>query len=152
MNKFWILPVLVAFIIISSMSSSFAHQDGCHRWHSCPSDSGSYTCGDKGYCSECPNNNYCHNGQPKSSSSSSSSSSYSGSYSSQSSELSVSKYTSQINLLEKENKILKDENSDLKQEIFNLKQEISDLEKRISDLNTIIKEQISIIMQWIKSE
>ena len=31
-----------------------AHRDGCHRWHSCPSDSGSYVCGDLGYDSECP--------------------------------------------------------------------------------------------------
>nr|WTB34994.1 hypothetical protein OG781_40980 [Streptomyces sp. NBC_00830] len=30
-----------------------AHRDGCHRWHSCPSDTGSYVCGDLGdftYC------------------------------------------------------------------------------------------------------
>lgn len=31
-----------------------AHRDGCHRWHSCPSDSGSYVCGDLGYWNECP--------------------------------------------------------------------------------------------------
>lgn len=31
-----------------------AHRDGCHRWHSCPSDSGSYICGDLGYDSGCP--------------------------------------------------------------------------------------------------
>lgn len=30
-----------------------AHRDGCHRWHSCPSDTGSYVCGDLGYFSEC---------------------------------------------------------------------------------------------------
>ncbi len=30
-----------------------AHQDGCHRWHSCPSDHGTYVCGDTGYSSEC---------------------------------------------------------------------------------------------------
>jgi hypothetical protein len=30
-----------------------AHQSGCHRWHSCPSDTGSYTCGDTGH------SNYC---------------------------------------------------------------------------------------------
>src|SRR3954453_6978351 len=48
-----------------------AHQNGCHRWHSCPSDTGSYTCGDLGYYSECPNKP----GDPKSSTSSSSSSS-----------------------------------------------------------------------------
>ena len=26
-----------------------AHRSGCHRWHSCPSDTGSYVCGDLGY-------------------------------------------------------------------------------------------------------
>lgn len=31
-----------------------AHQDGCHRWHSCPSDTGSYVCGDLGYRDQCP--------------------------------------------------------------------------------------------------
>lgn len=31
-----------------------AHRSGCHRWHSCPSDSGSYTCGDLGYRNFCP--------------------------------------------------------------------------------------------------
>jgi micrococcal nuclease len=31
-----------------------AHQSGCHRWHSCPSDSGSYVCGDLGYYTYCP--------------------------------------------------------------------------------------------------
>lgn len=28
---------------------AFAHRSGCHRWHSCPSDSGSYICGDAGH-------------------------------------------------------------------------------------------------------
>ncbi|MFN8510257.1 MAG: hypothetical protein U0Z75_06805 [Deinococcaceae bacterium] len=32
-----------------------AHRDGCHRWHSCPSDTGSYTCGDLGYFTYCGN-------------------------------------------------------------------------------------------------
>lgn len=41
---------------------AFAHQSGCHRWHSCPSDHGTYTCGDTGYCSQCPDNNYCKAG------------------------------------------------------------------------------------------
>jgi hypothetical protein len=40
-----------------------AHRSGCHSWHSCPSDSGTYTCGDKGYCSGCPDNRYCKQGQ-----------------------------------------------------------------------------------------
>ncbi|HZR97498.1 MAG TPA: FxLYD domain-containing protein [Chloroflexota bacterium] len=42
-----------------------AHPDGCHRWHSCPSDDGSYVCGDTGHCSECPNNQYCLAGRPR---------------------------------------------------------------------------------------
>lgn len=57
----------------------YAHQSGCHRWHSCPSDSGSYTCGDKGYCSECPDNQYCKAGKPRSESSESKSASQSSS-------------------------------------------------------------------------
>lgn len=31
-----------------------AHRNGCHRWHSCPSDTGSYVCGDLGYYTYCP--------------------------------------------------------------------------------------------------
>jgi hypothetical protein len=42
-----------------------AHQDGCHRWHSCLSDTGNYVCGDLGYCSGCPNNQYCLGGNPR---------------------------------------------------------------------------------------
>ena len=34
---------------------SECHREGCHRWHSCPSDTGSYVCGDLGYTSQCPN-------------------------------------------------------------------------------------------------
>lgn len=33
---------------------ALAHRSGCHRWHSCPSDSGSYTCGDAGYACQYP--------------------------------------------------------------------------------------------------
>lgn len=40
----------------------YAHRSGCHRWHSCPSDSGSYICGDWGYCSYCPDNQFCEEG------------------------------------------------------------------------------------------
>jgi hypothetical protein len=43
-----------------------AHRSGCHRWHSCPSDTGSYVCGDSGYCSQCPDNQYCQGGEPRS--------------------------------------------------------------------------------------
>ena len=44
-----------------------AHRSGCHRWHSCPSDSGSYICGDIGYCSACPDNQFCKNRSPRAS-------------------------------------------------------------------------------------
>src|SRR5205085_7826196 len=33
---------------------AWAHRNGCHRWHSCPSDTGSYVCGDLGYYAYCP--------------------------------------------------------------------------------------------------
>ena len=45
-----------------------AHRSGCHRWHSCPSDSGSYICGDTGHCNYCPDNQYCEANTPRSSS------------------------------------------------------------------------------------
>jgi hypothetical protein len=60
-----------AFILIFFLSFFFAslveaHRSGCHRWHSCPSDSGSYICGDTGRCSGCPDNQYCEAGNPMS--------------------------------------------------------------------------------------
>ncbi len=44
---------LGAGMLFLSPSSAQAHRDGCHRQHSCPSDSGSYVCGDTGNFSEC---------------------------------------------------------------------------------------------------
>jgi len=58
-----ILSLFVLFFFIPQ--TSYEHQDGCHRWHSCPSDSGSYTCGDTGKCSECTNNQYCQDRMPR---------------------------------------------------------------------------------------
>lgn len=50
--------ILGIVLIIQSLTvqntSLYAHRDGCHRWHSCPSDTGSYVCGDLGYDDECP--------------------------------------------------------------------------------------------------
>jgi hypothetical protein len=53
--------LLVAALTVASLSITVpgappaaAHRDGCHRWHSCPSDSGSYMCGDLGYDTYCP--------------------------------------------------------------------------------------------------
>jgi len=35
---------------------SYGHRSGCHAAHSCPSDTGSYECGDTGNYSQCPGN------------------------------------------------------------------------------------------------
>lgn len=48
-----ILPIVLALFFFVPPTSD-AHRDGCHRWHSCPSDSGSYVCGDLGYDNYCP--------------------------------------------------------------------------------------------------
>lgn len=57
--------ILLLTIAVLVLAASFAdaHRSGCHRWHSCPSDRGTYTCGDLGYCSQCPDNEYCAAGQ-----------------------------------------------------------------------------------------
>jgi hypothetical protein len=55
---------LILILLLSTTNFVFAHKDGCHGKHSCPSDTGSYECGDKGYCSECQNNKYCKEGKP----------------------------------------------------------------------------------------
>jgi hypothetical protein len=56
-----IIPRLAIVLIVASLplltddvSQSNAHQDGCHRQHSCPSDHQTYVCGDKGRCGQCP--------------------------------------------------------------------------------------------------
>src|SRR4029079_1410496 len=63
MTKFSIIAIFLTLVLIIGLTSQiftvknleiFAHQDGCHRWHSCPSDTGSYVCGDLGYDDECP--------------------------------------------------------------------------------------------------
>src|SRR2546425_3221803 len=53
-------------LCLATASLVSAHRSGCHRWHSCPSDHGTYTCGDLGYCSACPDNQYCTNRSPSS--------------------------------------------------------------------------------------
>ncbi|MBA3733376.1 hypothetical protein H0W91_03300 [Patescibacteria group bacterium] len=47
------LMFLALMVFILPLTAS-AHRSGCHRWHSCPSDTGSYVCGDLGYTSGCP--------------------------------------------------------------------------------------------------
>ena len=58
--------VLLAGLLLVALAAE-AHRSGCHRWHSCPSDTGSYECGDLGYCSACPDNQYCAAGAAMSS-------------------------------------------------------------------------------------
>lgn len=45
-----------ALVVQSTTNNNevFGHRSGCHRYHSCPSDNGSYVCGDLGYDSQCP--------------------------------------------------------------------------------------------------
>lgn len=54
---------LSAFLLLTSLAD--AHRSGCHRWHSCPSDRGTYVCGDTGHCNYCPDNQYCKGGRPR---------------------------------------------------------------------------------------
>src|SRR5918996_4018508 len=48
-----ILALIPVFLMMSEtvyfMNQANGHQSGCHRWHTCPSDTGSYTCGDLGH-------------------------------------------------------------------------------------------------------
>ncbi len=48
------ISIALFLVVIILPFSASAHRSGCHRWHSCPSDSGSYVCGDLGYTSGCP--------------------------------------------------------------------------------------------------
>lgn len=57
----WLIALLIVLVLPLNAET---HRLGCHRWHSCPSDSGSYICGDTGNCSECPDNQYCKGGKP----------------------------------------------------------------------------------------
>jgi len=43
-----LLSILI-FLTLLLPSLADAHRSGCHRWHSCPSDRGTYTCGDAGH-------------------------------------------------------------------------------------------------------
>lgn len=43
-----LLGLIVIFLFLDPQQA-LAHRSGCHRWHSCPSDRGTYTCGDLGY-------------------------------------------------------------------------------------------------------
>ena len=48
-----ILSVCVLLSLLATPIAAVAHQSGCHSHHSCPSDRGTYTCGDTGNYSQC---------------------------------------------------------------------------------------------------
>jgi micrococcal nuclease len=52
-------------LLCLGLSAALAHQDPCHRLHSCPSDHNTYVCGDKGRCDQCPDNQFCLAGKPR---------------------------------------------------------------------------------------
>lgn len=52
-------------LLLSISPTALAHRNGCHAWHSCPSDRGTYVCGDTGHCGQCPDNQYCLLGKPR---------------------------------------------------------------------------------------
>ncbi|MDO8452823.1 MAG: hypothetical protein Q7S79_03675 [bacterium] len=48
------IGAIFVFVFLLAPLFTFAHRSGCHRWHSCPSDTGSYICGDLGYTCKYP--------------------------------------------------------------------------------------------------
>ncbi len=54
-HAFKLMGYLSLFLLLISIPTvTSAHRSGCHRWHSCPSDTGSYVEGDAGYVSQYP--------------------------------------------------------------------------------------------------
>jgi phosphatidylserine/phosphatidylglycerophosphate/cardiolipin synthase-like enzyme len=60
-----VLMMVTLTLLVDTIRHSEAHQDPCHRLHSCPSDHHTYVCGDTGRCDQCPNNQYCLAGKPR---------------------------------------------------------------------------------------
>lgn len=61
MKRYLVAFFVSAYImlpILTNTGVASAHRSGCHRWHSCPSDSGSYTCGDTGHSNYCGESTY----------------------------------------------------------------------------------------------
>jgi hypothetical protein len=61
----WVIMMIVVLWLMGWKSALHAHQDPCHRLHSCLSDHHTYVCGDKGRCDQCPDNHFCLAGKPR---------------------------------------------------------------------------------------
>jgi phosphatidylserine/phosphatidylglycerophosphate/cardiolipin synthase-like enzyme len=59
------IRILTLVLLGSWITGLDAHQDPCHRLHTCPSDHGTYVCGDLGHCEQCPDTPYCQGGTPR---------------------------------------------------------------------------------------
>lgn len=60
-----LIMLLMVVLVGGWLLPGAGHQDPCHRLHSCPSDHGTYVCGDTGRCDQCPDNLYCLAGKPR---------------------------------------------------------------------------------------
>jgi phosphatidylserine/phosphatidylglycerophosphate/cardiolipin synthase-like enzyme len=60
-----VLIMVTLTVLVDRIRHSEAHQDPCHRLHSCPSDHQTYICGDKGRCDQCRDNQFCLAGKPR---------------------------------------------------------------------------------------
>jgi hypothetical protein len=61
----WGLIIVIVLSLVGWSLVSDAHRDPCHQRHACPSDHGTYVCGDLGRCDQCPDNQYCLAGRPR---------------------------------------------------------------------------------------
>ena len=52
-RKALVLLATIGLTLNVVAAPAFAHRNGCHRWHSCPSDTGAYVCGDTGHYNYC---------------------------------------------------------------------------------------------------
>ena len=139
---------IIGITLLAVTPEAFSHQSGCHAWHSCPSDSGSYTCGDTGHCNGCPNNQYCKAGKPITSykeAVSKQTTPQSSTSKQTSSEPAISTQTSNTNYLESQNEQLRKENNELKNDIQILHLQIAKLQEEINKINAIILDQQVII-------
>jgi hypothetical protein len=66
-RRFTLVLILASLTLLAhGISPGDAHQDPCHRLHSCPWDYQTYVCGDRGRCDQCLHNDYCQGSKPRS--------------------------------------------------------------------------------------